>query len=138
MGDVTETEEDVLESTKDMRRHMSSTEPAAEASGSETANVGELADGVADDGDDVGIREDGEPEEAEEHVELKDEVINATEEATEEDNNPEQSCSAKPDVDSRHPERFISKTRDDHARKRESRSLRYLKVPQASIVTQLK
>lgn len=95
---------------------MSSPEPAAEATGSETVNevcVDDERD--TDDDDDVGIREE----------------------------NPKQSCSAEPDVDSssvlsKRPERLISKKRDDRVRKRESRSLRYLKVLQMSIVTQLK
>lgn len=112
---------------------MSSPGPAAAAAGSETVNkedVGERGDG--DIVDDVGIREES-PEEAL----LKDDAVDTTKEATEEDN-PEQICSAEPDVDSSCPERFISKKGDDRVRKRESRSLRYLKVPQASIVTQLK
>lgn len=124
------------------RSAASPSEPAAAANGGQTcetvaeAEVGELDDGHTGD-DDVGIREES-PEQAEEQTELKDEAVEATEE-----DNPEGSCSAEPDLDSsitlsKHPEGLISRKRDHHARKRESRSLRYLKVLQASVVTQLK
>ncbi|XP_044048401.1 centrosomal protein of 290 kDa isoform X5 [Siniperca chuatsi] len=108
---------------------MASPEPAAATTSSEIVikeDVGELDNQDTDD-DDVGIREK-KPEEAEEQFELK--VVETTKVATGEDN-PEQSCSAEPDVDSilsKHPERFISKKRDDHMRTRESRCLRYLKT----------
>ncbi|XP_070763229.1 centrosomal protein of 290 kDa [Enoplosus armatus] len=91
-------------------------------------DVGELDDrDTDDDDDDVGIRK-----EKPEQVEVKDEVVETTKEATEEDN-PGQPCSAEPDVDSssilsKPLQRFISKKRGDGVRKRESRSLRNLKT----------
>lgn len=119
------------------RSVMSSPEPAAAANGGQTcetvtkAGVGELDD------DDVGIGEES-PEQDANESELKDEAAEKTEEG-----NPERSCSAKPDLDSsftlsKPPEKLISRISDHHARKRESRSLRYMKVLQASVVTQLK
>ena len=75
------------------------------------------------------MERDGVGEETEEDAELKDEELDTTKEATEDDDNPGQSRSADPDVDSssalsKHPERFISKKRED------KRSLRYVKVLQ--------
>ncbi|XP_051237126.1 centrosomal protein of 290 kDa isoform X2 [Dicentrarchus labrax] len=149
----TETEADVLESTQDIPvgsevhvgeekeesqttkgsepgdlserpgSDMSSPEPATGATGrrlSETVNkqgTGELADQDTDD-DELGIKKEM-PEEAE-----------TTKESTEEDN-PGKLCLAEPDVDSircKYPERFISKKKDERVRKRESRSLSYLKT----------
>ncbi|XP_044213452.1 centrosomal protein of 290 kDa isoform X1 [Thunnus albacares] len=114
---------------------MSSSEPAAATGGETNETVeneggGEIdgQDTDKDDDDDVGMR----AEETEEHIELKDKALETTKEATEDDN-PEQSCSADPDVDSssipsKHLERFISKKRDDGGQKRERRSLKYLKT----------
>lgn len=111
-----------------------SSEPAAAANGGQTCetvtNGGELAD------DDVGIGQES-PEEAANESELRDEAVETAEEG-----NPERSCSAKPDSDSsvalsKPPEKLISRKRDHHARKGDSRSLRNLKVLQASVVTQL-
>lgn len=115
----------------------SSPEPAAAANGGQTcetvtkAGLGELDD------DDVGIREES-PEQDANESELKDEAAEKTEEG-----NPERSCSAKPDLDSsftlsKPTEKLISRKGDHQARKRESRSLRCVKVLQASVVTQLK
>ncbi len=87
---------------------MSSPEPAAATTGDKTVNEVNVDDDRPTDDDDVGIREE----------------------------NPKQSCSAEPDVDSTSILSPESKKRDDRVRKRESRSLRYLKVLQAS--TQLK
>lgn len=119
---------------------ISSPDSVAAATGAESVNK-EGAGERDDTDDDVGIAE-GKPEEAVEQAELKEEAVETTKEVTEGDN-AERSCSAEPDVDSssilgKHPERFIVKKRDDRVRKRESRSLRYLKVLQASVVTQLK
>lgn len=126
----------------------SSSQTATAATGGETLNqedVGELDDRDPDDDDndnDVRIRKE-KPEEAEEQVELKDEVDDTTTKEETEEDNPEQSCSAEPDVDSssilsKHSQRSISKKTDERVRKQESRSLRHLKVLQASIATQLK
>ncbi|XP_029290176.1 centrosomal protein of 290 kDa isoform X3 [Cottoperca gobio] len=80
---------------------------------------GDADDGDADDNDDeVGIV----------NSEEADEAVVTIKPATEEDN-PEQSCSAEPDVDSsEHLERFIIKERQDRVRKGDSRALRYLKT----------
>ncbi|XP_068560642.1 centrosomal protein of 290 kDa isoform X2 [Cebidichthys violaceus] len=102
---------------------VSSSEPAATATGAETAHK----EGVGERDDPVGSGEE-KPEQAE----LNDEVVETTKGATEE-GNPEQSRSAEPDVDSgsipsKLPERVVGEKRDAHVRKRESRSLRYLKT----------
>lgn len=113
-----------------------SSEPAAAANSAQTCEMvtkegaGELHD------DYVGVREES-PEEAVNESELRDEAVETTEEG-----NPERSCSAKPDVDSsftlcKPPEKLISRKRDHHAQKRDSRSLRPLEVLQASVVPQL-
>ncbi|XP_039988963.1 uncharacterized protein LOC120793199 [Xiphias gladius] len=123
---------------------VSSSEPVAAAMGVETSETmhnegaAELEDRDAD--DDVGVRAE-KSEEADEQVELKYEAVDSTKEATEEDN-PEHSRSSEPDVDSsttlsKH-RGFTRRKRDKRVQKRESRSLRDLKVLQASIVTQLK
>ncbi|KAK9516253.1 hypothetical protein VZT92_024194 [Zoarces viviparus] len=106
---------------------MSSSEPATTATAAETA----YKEGVSERDDPVGSGEE-KPQEAEEQAELSDEVVETTKGVTEE-GNPEQSRSAEPDVDSgsilsKLPPRFISKERDAHVRKRESRSLRNLKT----------
>lgn len=144
-----ETETDHLESTQDIpggsevedneeTQTTKGSEPEPEDPSSEAAAAtgdGEQDDrdtgGDADADDDGGICEE-KPEEAEEQAELKDEEVETTKE-----DNPEQSCSAEPDVDSSStlrepPERFISEKRDH--RVRDSRSLRYLKVLQAPVV----
>lgn len=91
----------------------------------------ELDDG--DTGDDVGSRTE-KSEEADEQVETTEEAAEVA--------HLEQPYSAEPDVDSstapsKHP-RFIVRKRNERVRKRKSRSLRYVKVLQACIVTQLK
>lgn len=68
-----------------------------------------------------------------EQTELKDEEVETTKEPTEEEN-ADRSCSAEPEMDSsftlsKHIDRLISRERDHQARKRESRSFRYSKVP---------
>lgn len=115
---------------------LSSSEPAVAATGAEALNN----EGVGERDDDVGIREE-KTEEAEEQADLKDKEAVTAKEITEV-HNPEPFCSAEPDVDSSsivsNHSLFIRKKRDDRVRKRESRSLRYLKVLQAFVVTQLK
>ncbi|XP_069383983.1 centrosomal protein of 290 kDa isoform X2 [Paralichthys olivaceus] len=115
---------------------MSSSKPRAAATGHETSeamtkeSAAEPEDRDTDDDDDVRIKAE-KSEEDNNQVELKDEAVETTKEATEEDN-PEQSCSAEPDVDSgttqsTHPG-FIRRRRDECVQKRESRCLRYLKT----------
>ncbi|XP_031135781.1 centrosomal protein of 290 kDa isoform X4 [Sander lucioperca] len=111
---------------------LSTSEPAVAATGAEALSnegVGERDD-RDDDDDDVGIR-DEQTEEAEEQADLKDKEVVTAKEITEV-HNPEPSCSAEPDVDSSsvlsNHSLFIRKKRDDHVRKRESRSLRDLKT----------
>ncbi|XP_039663330.1 centrosomal protein of 290 kDa isoform X4 [Perca fluviatilis] len=105
---------------------LSSSEPAVAATGAEALNN----EGVGERDDDVGIREE-KTEEAEEQADLKDKEAVTAKEITEV-HNPEPFCSAEPDVDSSsivsNHSLFIRKKRDDRVRKRESRSLRYLKT----------
>lgn len=119
---------------------MSPTEPAVAAMGGQRSEM-LMKDSACeldhrDDGD-VEIREG----KAEEQIEMINEVFETTKEKTEEDN-PEKAGSREPDESSsmlrKRPERFISKKRHDRVQKQEGRSHRYLKVLQASIVTQLK
>lgn len=145
--DVKETEADVLESTQDIPgveekkkpRNTQGSKPEHDDPPDDPECVGELDDEGTD--DDVGIMQEHTGEDGEQ-IKLKDKVVETTKEETDEDN-PEKSCSEEPDVDfsskqSQHTQRFISSTRDDRVRKRESRSLRNLKVLQAFVVTQLK
>ena len=131
-----------------LERHrsvMSSPKPRAAATGHETSetmtkeSAAEREDRDTDDNDDDDVRIRAEKkQEDNKQFELKDEAVETTKEATEEDN-PEQSCSAEPDVESSTTQSkhlgFIRR-RDECIRKRESRCLRYQKVLQASIVTQ--
>lgn len=140
-----EHEPDVLSEQTGPGSAMSSCEPPVPATGDETMStegIGELDDGDADDDDDhVGIKTE-KPGEAEEQVELNNEEAETAHEAAVDDNL-EQSCSAEPDVDPsttvcKDSEKAISQKRNERVQKRGSRSLRYLKVLQASVVTQLK
>ncbi|XP_076589766.1 centrosomal protein of 290 kDa isoform X3 [Chaetodon auriga] len=111
----------------------SPSEPAVAAVGGQTCEMltKDVENRDTDEDDEVEIRE-GKSEEAEEQNEMKDEVLETTKEAAEEDS-PGKACSAEPDVESgsvlsKGSERFISKRRDDGVRKHERRSRRYLKT----------
>ncbi|XP_058500486.1 centrosomal protein of 290 kDa isoform X2 [Solea solea] len=112
----------------------SSSKSEAAATGHETSEspnkegAAELLCRDADDGVRVGAEKS---EEDSEQVDLEDEALLTTKEATEADN-PEQSCSAEADVDSRStPSKqlgFVRRKRDESIRKHESRCPRYLKT----------
>ncbi len=121
---------------------MSPSELATTATNFQT-NETENKDGVDEqddtDDDDAEFREE-KPDEAEGQIGLKDEAAEAAKDATD---NPEKSRSAEPHDDSssilsQNRERFIIKKGDDAVKKRQSRSLRHLKVLQTSVVTQMK
>ncbi|TKS73903.1 Centrosomal protein of 290 kDa [Collichthys lucidus] len=132
--DVKETEADVLESTQDIpgveeKKNTQGSRPEHDDPRDDPECVGELDDEGTD--VDVVIMQEHTGEDGEQ-IKLKDKVVETTKEETDEDN-PEKSCSEEPDVDfsskqSQHTHRFISSTRDDRVRKRESRSLRNLKT----------
>lgn len=140
-----EPEPDVLSEEPGPGSAMSSSEPPVPATEDETVNkegTDELDDGDADDIDDYVEIKTEMPGEAAGPVELKDEEVETPHE-TRVDDNLGESCSAEPDVDPsptacKDSEKSISQKREEHVQKRGSRSLRYLKVLQASIVTQLK
>ncbi|XP_053283714.1 centrosomal protein of 290 kDa isoform X1 [Pleuronectes platessa] len=128
--------DDLLERPRSV---MSSSKPRAAATGHETSETmtkespaeQEGRDTDDDDNDDdVRIRAE-KTQEDNKQIELKDEAVETTKEATEEDN-PEQSCSAEPDVESSTTQSkhlgFIRRRRDECIRKRESRCLRYQKT----------